>query len=164
MRREDTMNAGGVSRRALVSSLVLGPIGGIVPLSHARAEPSTRALPAIVQPSAATPAAFLERAHALRDAAAAAGDQPYGAVVVRDGRIVGEGQSRVVRQTDPTAHSELMAVRDAARRLGTRDLSDCDVYSSATPCPMCQAAIYWGRVRRIYTEGAREGVTPRLGC
>ena len=153
-----------MSRRGVIWSLLLSPLAGGLPLSRARAESTPRALPAIIQPGTATPAAFLERAHMLRDAALAAGDQPYGAVVVKSGRIVGEGESQVVRQTDPTAHSELLAVRDAARRLGTRDLSDCDVYSSATPCPMCQGALYWARVRRIYTEGAREGVGPKLGC
>ena len=106
-----------------------------------------------------------EHAIALRDQAVREGDQAYGAVVVRDGIIVGEGRNYVVLQTDPTAHAELLAVRDAARRLGSRDLSQCDVYSTATPCPMCQGALYWARVRRVFTEGgAEEGSAPRLGC
>jgi guanine deaminase len=59
----------------------------------------------------------------------------------------------------------LLAVRDAARRLGKGDLSDCDVFSTAIPCAMCQGALYWGRIRRVYTEGAAEqGAAPRLGC
>jgi guanine deaminase len=79
--------------------------------------------------------------------------------------IVGEGRNFVVREHDPTAHAELLAVRDACRRLKTRDLSDCEVYSTATPCPMCQAALYWARVRRYHNEGtASEGVAPRLAC
>jgi len=66
---------------------------------------------------------------------------------------------------DPTAHAELLAVRDAARRLGTRDLSDCEVYSTATPCLMCQGALYWGRIRRVFTENTQEeGFAPKLGC
>jgi tRNA(Arg) A34 adenosine deaminase TadA len=158
------MTAVDVSRRGVICSLLLGSLGGALPLSRAGTEAMPGAPSTIPQPGTATPAAFLERARSLRDAALAGGDQPYGAVVVRDGRIVGEGQSQVVRQADPTAHSEMMAVRDAARRLGTRDLSDCDVFSSATPCPMCQGALYWARVRRIYTEGTREGVAPKLGC
>jgi tRNA(Arg) A34 adenosine deaminase TadA len=118
-----------------------------------------------VQPPIPSRAAFLARARELRDAAAAVGDQPYGAVLVRRGLIVGEGRSQVVNLVDPTAHSELMTVRDAARRLGTRDLSDCDLYSSATPCPMCQGALYWAGVRRIHTDGLPEpGVAPKLGC
>jgi guanine deaminase len=93
------------------------------------------------------------------------GDQAYGAVVVRDGVIVGEGRNYVVLESDPTAHAELLAVRDASRRFRTRDLSGCDVYSTATPCPMCQGALYWGRVRRVFTEGGAEtGSVPRLGC
>ena len=65
----------------------------------------------------------------------------------------------------PTAHSGLLAVRDAARRLGTRDLSQCEVYSTATPCAMCQGALYWARVRRVFTESMLEqGFVPRLGC
>ena len=71
----------------------------------------------------------------------------------------------MVLHTDPTAHSELLAVRDAARRLGTRDLSDCDVYSTATPCAMCQGALYWARVRRVFTESTLEhGIAPKLRC
>jgi hypothetical protein len=94
------------------------------------------------QPREPTKAAFLARARALRDEAVREGDQAYGAVVARNGVIVGEGRNYVVLQTDPTAHSELLAVRDAARRLGTRDLSECEVYSTATPCAMCQGALY----------------------
>ena len=122
-------------------------------------------LPPLVQPAEPTKAAFLARARALRDEAVREGDQAYGAVVVRDGVIVGEGRNYVVLHNDPTAHSELLAVRDAAGRLGTRDLSQCDVYSTATPCAMCQGALYWGRVRRVYTESTLEqGFAPRLGC
>jgi guanine deaminase len=112
-----------------------------------------------------TRAAFFARARELRDQAAKEGDQSYGAVVVREGAIVGEGRNYVVLESDPTAHAELLAVRDAARRLRTRDLSDCDVYSTATPCPMCQGALYWGRIRRVFTEGGPEsGSAPKLGC
>jgi guanine deaminase len=71
----------------------------------------------------------------------------------------------VVLHSDPTAHAELLAVRDAARRLATRDLSDCDVYSTAIPCAMCQGALYWARVRRVFTDGAAEqGMVPKLAC
>lgn len=77
----------------------------------------------------------------------------------------GEGRNYVVLHSDPTAHAELLAVRDATRRLGTRDLSDCDVYSTATPCPMCQGALYSGRIRRVFTESTLEnGFAPKLGC
>ena len=140
-----------LSRRRVLGAFLLAPVAG--------------GLSAIAQPPVPSRAAFLGRARELRDAAAAVGDQPYGAVVVRNGLIVGEGRSQVVGLVDPTAHSELMAVRDAARRLGTRNLSDCDMYSSATPCPMCQGALYWAGVRRVHTEGtSEEGAAPKLGC
>jgi len=159
------MDAHNASRRALLGALVLAPLAAGCALDRAPAQTAPSAAPAIAQPPAPSKAAFLERARELREASAAAGDQPYGAVVVRNGLIVGEGRSQVVGLTDPTAHSELMAVRDAARRLGTRSLSDCDIYSSATPCPMCQGALYWAGIRRVYTEGTLEqGVAPKLGC
>ena len=151
-------------RRFLLSGLSFVPFAGLLRSTAAAAQPGA-ALPSILQPAEKTKAAFLERARALREQAVKEGDQAYGAVVVRDGVIVGEGRNYVVLQSDPTAHAELLAVRDAARRLGTRDLSDCDVYSTATPCPMCQGALYWGRIRRVFTEGTLEaGFAPKLGC
>jgi tRNA(Arg) A34 adenosine deaminase TadA len=150
-------------RRHLLFALALVPFAGGTRVSPAAAQPAA-SLP-LWQPPESTKAAFLARARALRDQAAREGDQAYGAVVVRDGVIVGEGRNYVVLHKDPTAHSELLAVRDAARRLGTLDLSQCDVYSTATPCAMCQGALYWGRVRRVFTESTLEqGTVPRLGC
>jgi hypothetical protein len=147
-------------RRRLLAALPF------LPLAAAAASPAAaQTPPPIEQPSERTKAGYLARARALRDLAVREGDQAYGAVVVRNGVIVGEGRNFVVRDNDPTAHAELLAVRDAARRLATRDLSDCEVYSTAVPCPMCQAALYWGRVRRWHNEStAAEGVAPRLGC
>lgn len=75
---------------------------------------------------------------------------PFGAVVVRDGQIVGRGVNRVTAQNDPTAHAEVMAIRDAARTLGTFDLTGCEIYTSCEPCPMCLGAIYWARLKKIY--------------
>ena len=145
----------------MLSALSLAPFAGLAGAAPAAAQPP----PPLVQPAEKTRSAYFARARALRDQAVKEGDQAYGAVVVRDGVIVGEGRNYVVLQSDPTAHSELLAVRDAARRLGTRDLSDCDVYSTATPCPMCQGALYWGRIRRVFTEGGAEsGLVPKLGC
>jgi tRNA(Arg) A34 adenosine deaminase TadA len=146
-------------RRLIMSALVLTPILGMT-----RGTPSA-AQPSIVQPPERSKAGFLARAKALRDQAVKEGDQAYGAVVVRDGIIVGEGRNYVVLQNDPTAHAELLAVRDAARRLSKRDLSDCDVYSTATPCPMCQGALYWARIRRYHNESTPEdGIAPKLAC
>ena len=79
-----------------------------------------------------------------------AGDQPYGAVVVKDGKIVGEAPSRVVTNRDPTAHAEMEAIRDAARKLGTRDLSGCEMYGSSPACPMCRAAASFAGISRLY--------------
>jgi tRNA(Arg) A34 adenosine deaminase TadA len=147
------------TRRLLMSALALAPFAGMV-----RSTP-TSAQSSIVQPTEKTKAGFLARARALRDQAVKEGDQAYGAVVVRDGIIVGEGRNYVVLQSDPTAHAELLAVRDAARRLNKRDPSDCDVYSTATPCPMCQGALYWARIRRYHNEGTPAGgVAPKLAC
>src|ERR1043166_1736402 len=148
------------SRRCLLSVLALAPLTGML-----RATPAAAQSAPIAQPAERTKAAFLARARALRDQAVREGDQPYGAVVVRDGVMVGEGRNFVVREPDPTASCELLAVRDAARRLGTRDLSDCEVYSTATPCAMCQGALYWARVRRGLTASTPEqGLVPKLGC
>ncbi len=146
-------------RRKLIRALGLLPVGAMLRCSPASAQS------VIVQPSERTKAGFLASARALREQAVREGDQPYGAVVVRAGMIVGEGRNFVMRENDPTAHAELLAVRDACRRLKTRDLSDCEVYSTATPCPMCQAALYWARVRLYHNESTPEkGVAPRLAC
>ena len=75
---------------------------------------------------------------------------PFGAVVVRDGAVVGEGWNEVLRTKDPTAHAEIVAIRNACRKLGTYDLTGCEIYSSCEPCPMCLGAIYWSRIGRVY--------------
>ena len=75
---------------------------------------------------------------------------PFGAVVVRDGAVVGEGWNEVLRSKDPTAHAEVVAIRHACRKLATYDLSGCEVYASCEPCPMCLGAIYWARIGRVY--------------
>ena len=107
--------------------------------------------------------AFIARAFALMRAALDSGDQGYGAVVVRDGHIIGEAASRVVLDGDPTAHAEMEAIRDAARRSGSRDLGGCTLYSSSPPCPMCEAAAYWARIDRlVHGSPARDGGRPRL--
>jgi tRNA(Arg) A34 adenosine deaminase TadA len=74
---------------------------------------------------------------------------PFGAVVVKKSEIVGQGSNRVVEGSDPTAHAEILAIRDAARRLGTHVLEDCVIYCSCEPCPMCLSAIYWARIPRV---------------
>jgi tRNA(Arg) A34 adenosine deaminase TadA len=75
---------------------------------------------------------------------------PFGAVVVKDGSVVGEGWNRVLLLNDPTAHGEVVAIREACGRLGTFALTGCDLFTSAEPCPMCLAAIYWARIGRVF--------------
>jgi len=99
--------------------------------------------------------AFLRRAIELACASVAADGGPFGAVVVRDGRVIAEGRNRVVPECDPTAHAEIEALRAAAQELGTHELSGCTVYASAEPCPMCAAALHWARVDRVVFAAGR---------
>ncbi len=78
------------------------------------------------------------------------GGGPFGAVVARDGEIVSTGVNRVTDEHDPTSHAEVNAIREACRKLGTFDLSGCEIYTSCEPCPMCLGAIYWARLDRMY--------------
>ncbi len=108
---------------------------------------------------------FADRAAARRDRAIASGDQAYGAVVVKDGRIVGLGPSRVVINMDPTGHAEMEALRDAARTLGTHDLSGCEMFTTSIPCRMCETASYWANIHRIYSGAeASDRGPPGYGC
>lgn len=75
---------------------------------------------------------------------------PFGAVIIREGKIIGSSGNCVFKNTDPTAHAEVMAIRDACKNMQGTDLSGCDIYSSAEPCPMCTAAIYWANLKTIY--------------
>ena len=81
---------------------------------------------------------------------------PFGAVVVRGGKIVGRGCNRVTSANDPTAHAEVVAIRAACKRLRTHQLDDCELYTSCEPCPMCLSAIYWARVKHVYYANTRK--------
>src|SRR5580698_9989482 len=81
---------------------------------------------------------------------------PFGAVVVRQGVIIARGWNRVTSANDPTAHAEVTAIRAACRKLKTFQLKDCDLYTSCEPCPMCLAAIYWARFRKVYYANTRD--------
>ena len=83
------------------------------------------------------------------------GGGPFGALVVCDGRIVGRGNNRVTEQLDPTAHAEIVAIREACRALGRFDLRGCVLYTSCEPCPMCLAAIYWARLDQVFYASTR---------
>ena len=75
---------------------------------------------------------------------------PFGCVIVKDGKVVGSGHNEVIKQNDPTCHGEVMAIRDACKNLGTYDLSGCELYTTAEPCPMCRGAIMWSNIRKVY--------------
>jgi guanine deaminase len=78
---------------------------------------------------------------------------PFGAVLVKDGNIFAEGANRVTLTNDPTAHAEVLAIREACKKLGLFELRSCDLYTSCEPCPMCLGAIYWARLSRVYFGG-----------
>lgn len=80
---------------------------------------------------------------------------PFGSIVVKDGKVIGEGNNQVTSTNDPTAHAEVVAIRDACTNLGSFDLSGCEIYASCEPCPMCLAAIYWSRASAIYIANDR---------
>jgi guanine deaminase len=81
---------------------------------------------------------------------------PFGALVVREGVVIARGVNRVVATHDPTAHAEVVAIREACRALGSFQLEGCDVYASCEPCPMCLGAIYWARPRALYYAASHE--------
>lgn len=92
---------------------------------------------------------------ALRNVRSAEGG-PFGAVIVRGDTIIAEGRNAVTLSNDPTAHAEIVAIREACRALGRFQLEGCEIYSSCEPCPMCLGAIYWARPDRVYIAGTRE--------
>ena len=93
---------------------------------------------------------FMRRAIALAVDNVENGGGPFAAVVVRNGEVVATGCNRVTPNNDPTAHAEVVAIREACKKLGTFDLSGCVIYTSCEPCPMCLGAIYWAHIDKIY--------------
>lgn len=93
---------------------------------------------------------FMRRAIQLSIESVKHGGGPFGAVIVKEGKIIAEAANRVTLDNDPTAHAEVNAIRQAARSLGRFDLSGCDIYTSCEPCPMCLGAIYWAHLDHIY--------------
>ena len=81
---------------------------------------------------------------------------PFGACVVKDNEIVGRGVNMVIKNNDPTAHAEVTAIRDACNRLNTYDLSDCVLYTSCYPCPMCLSAVIWSNIKTVYYANTKE--------
>lgn len=87
---------------------------------------------------------------------------PFGCVIVRNGEIVGRGHNEVIKQNDPTCHGEMMAIREACKKLGTHDLTSCELYTTAEPCPMCRGAILWANIRKVY-YGCNISDTDKIG-
>lgn len=81
---------------------------------------------------------------------------PFGAIVVKDGKVIGRGTNKVTSTNDPTAHAEIVAIREAAQNLGTFNLEGCEIFASCEPCPMCLGAIYWARFDKFYYAGTKD--------
>lgn len=99
---------------------------------------------------------LMRRAIALSEHSVIHGGGPFGAVIAKDGEIVSEASNSVTIDNDPTAHAEVNAIRKAAAKLGTFDLSGCDIYTSCEPCPMCLGAIYWAHLGKIHYGNNRQ--------
>ncbi len=100
--------------------------------------------------------AFMREAIRLADESVKNGGGPFGAVIVKDGEIIAGRSNSVTLDNDPTAHAEVNTIREACRKLGTFDLSDCVIYTSCEPCPMCLGAIYWSRLGRVYYANTKK--------
>lgn len=81
---------------------------------------------------------------------------PFGAVIVKDNKIIGKGSNNVLKNNDPTAHAEIMAIRDACNNIGSYDLTGCTLYTSCYPCPMCLSAIIWSNIKEVYYGNTKE--------
>jgi len=98
---------------------------------------------------------FIDRAIKLSKLGIDKGGGPFGAVIVRNNEIIAEAHNTVTIDNDPTAHAEINAIRLASQKLGRFDLSDCIIYSSCEPCPMCLSAIYWAKIKAVYYANTR---------
>ncbi len=99
---------------------------------------------------------FMLRAIELSIRSANGTGGPFGCVVVKDNKIIAEGSNKVTFSNDPTAHAEIVAIREACKKLNTFNLSGCDIYASCEPCPMCLSAIYWSHIDNIYYANTRD--------
>ena len=106
--------------------------------------------------------ALMRRAIALSEESVRQGGGPFGAVIARNGVVIAEAANRVTLDNDPTAHAEVNCIRQAALKLGTFDLSGCEIYTSCEPCPMCLGAIYWAHLDRIFYANDRNDAA-RIG-
>ena len=134
----------------MLSGIFLLPALSFIGGQHRTAQAATDAQ-TIVQPDNQEPASYLKRAVELANISVRNGDGTgYGAVVVKGGKIIGEGRNRTYLLNDPTAHSEIDAIRDACSRTNSKLLEGCEIYCSARPCPMCSSACFWAKLDRIY--------------
>ena len=98
---------------------------------------------------------FMLRAIELSIESAKSKGGPFGSVIVKKNKIIAEGSNKVTMDNDPTAHGEIVAIREACKKLNTFDLSGCELYSSCEPCPMCLSAIYWSRIKNVFYANTR---------
>lgn len=105
---------------------------------------------------------LMRRAIALSENSVVTGGGPFGAVIAKNGEVIAEASNSVTIDHDPTAHAEVNAIRQATKKLGTFDLSGCEIYTSCEPCPMCLGAIYWAHLDRIYYANDRKDAA-RIG-
>lgn len=156
----------GLSRRNLLQRglLLLGAPILVRPIRSRAAQDHGARDPEV--PPWSTAQRFVARAFEMKDLAIQRGDQPYGAIVVRGETIIGLGPSQVITENDPTAHAEMVAIREACKHLGTRDLSGCAMYSTSQACAMCETAAYWSNVSQLYygTEGIAGGAPTYPRC
>ena len=99
---------------------------------------------------------FMLKAIELSITSAKAKGGPFGCVIVKDNQIIAEGHNQVTSNNDPTAHAEIVAIRNACNKLNTFNLEGCELYSSCEPCPMCLSAIYWSHIDKVYYGNSRE--------
>ena len=99
---------------------------------------------------------FMKRAIELSVESVNNGGGPFGSVIVKDNKIIAEGSNKVTSTNDPTAHGEVVVIRDACKKLNTFSLAGCELYTTCEPCPMCLSAIYWSRIDKIYYANTRE--------
>ena len=99
---------------------------------------------------------FMKRAIELSVESVNNGGGPFGCVIIKDDKIIAEGSNKVTSHNDPTAHGEIVAIREACKKLNNFSLNQCELYSTCEPCPMCLSAIYWARIKKIYYGNTRE--------
>ena len=99
---------------------------------------------------------FMLKAISLSIESVKTGGGPFGSIIVKDNKIISEGFNKVTTTNDPTAHGEIVAIREACKKLNNFNLNECELYSSCEPCPMCLSAIYWARINKIYFANTRE--------